>query len=202
MGRSGDETVPDLLTTICDGDRAAAAALVPLVYDELRALARRRMAGGGHCTLQPTALVHEAFMRLAGHERDDWAGRTHFFAAAARAMRHILVDDARRRGRAKRGGDVPRQRVELALVADEPDADVVDLVALDEALQRLAVEAGERKSDVVVLRYFAGLTIEEVAVALDVTTRTVDRDWRFARAWLFDHMTGGGSDGGGSARDD
>jgi RNA polymerase sigma factor (TIGR02999 family) len=199
MASSAGETVPDLLTTICEGDRDAAARLVPLVYDELRALARRRMAGQGEQTLQPTALVHEAYLKLVGDERRDWDGKTHFYAAAAQAMRHILVDTARRKGRIKRGGGAPWRRVDLDIIADESEGGSVDLVELDDALHCLAREAGARKTEVVVLRYFAGFTIEQIATTLGVTTRTVDRDWRLARAWLFDHMTKERSDVGESS---
>lgn len=189
------ETVPELLTTICEGDRGAAERLLPLVYDELRALARRRMVGQDETTLQPTALVHEAFIRLVGSTARDWEGRTHFYASAAQAMRHVLVDSARRRGRVKRGGGAPRQRVALDAVVADSGTGEIDLLELDEALQALAAEAGARKADVVVMRYFAGLTIEEIATALGVTTRTVDREWRFARAWLFDHLNRDQPDG-------
>jgi RNA polymerase sigma factor (TIGR02999 family) len=199
---SSGESVPELLTSISEGDRRAASKLLPLVYDELKAIARRRMAGGGPQTLQPTAVVHEAYLRLAGDADREWSGKTHFYAVAAKAIRQILVDRARRRGRIKRGGGEARERIALDVVEADTadDGDDIDLVALDDALRRLAEEAGERKCEVVVLRYFAGMTVEQIAVALGVTSRTVDRDWRFARAWLLDTMGTGTSDEREAAR--
>jgi RNA polymerase sigma factor (TIGR02999 family) len=164
-----------------------ARRLLPLVYDELRQLARRRMAAErpGH-TLQATALVHEAYMRLVGGAGPGWRDRGHFFAAAAEAMRRILVDQARRRNALKRGGD--RQRVALDDLEDagglggtEP---AVDLVALDEALGRLEAEDG-RKATLVKLRYFTGLTLDQAAAALGISPATADRDWTYAKAFLY-----------------
>jgi RNA polymerase sigma factor (TIGR02999 family) len=160
----------------------AASELLPLLYDELKALAKSRMereAAGP--TLQATALVHEAYLRLVGTNDPGWNGRAHFFAAAAEAMRRILVERARSKSRIKRGGD--RERVSLGEVATlegEPD---VDVLALDEALTRLA-STDPRKAQVVNLRHFAGLTLEETAAALEVSLATVKADWSFARAWL------------------
>ena len=166
------------------GDQSA-AALLPLVYDELRQLAAARMAAEspGH-TLQPTALVHEAYLRLVGGGRFD--GRGHFFAAAAEAMRRILVDAARRKATAKRGGGAARVPLDLAAPAGEsPD----DLLALDDALTRLAADE-PRKAALVQLRYFAGLTTPEAAVALGISLATAERWWAFARAWLYADLRG------------
>ena len=175
--------VTRLLDAAAAGEPQAAADLLPLVYAELRKLAAARLAAepAGH-TLQPTALVHEAYVRLVdGHQPRDWNGRGHFFAAAAEAMRRILVDHARRRKSAKRGGH--RERLDLdaidAAVADWPE----DLVALDEALARLAV-VDPKAAQLVHLRFFAGLPIPEVAEMLRMSPRTADRLWAYARAWL------------------
>ena len=180
---AGDVT--RLLQAIDGGDRRAAADLLPLVYGELRKLAVSRMArlAPGQ-TLQPTALVHEAYMELVGKEDPGWKSRGHFFGAAAQAMRDILVDSARSKSRRKRGGD--RQRVELTdSIVPDPALDIPadDLLAMDSALDRLNAEH-PRKSEIVMLRYFAGLSNDLVAEVLDVSTRTIEREWRFARAWL------------------
>jgi RNA polymerase sigma factor (TIGR02999 family) len=170
------------------GEQAAFDQLVPLVYDELRRLARGHMARErpDH-TLQASGLVHEAYVRLIELKQMRWQNRAHFFAMAARVMRRILVDNARARRNDKRGGGVPKVTLEEALVvASGPGA---DLVALDEALT--ALEAlHPRKSQVVELRYFAGLSLEETAEALRVSIDTVKRDWRFAKLWLFSELSG------------
>ena len=181
-----------LLDAIRSGKSDAASELLPLVYAELRRLAASRMAHlpPGH-TLQPTALVHEAYAELVGSQDPGWNGRAHFFGAAAQAMREILVDHARSKGRLKRGGD--RKRVQLneqAAAALHFELPNEDILALDEALDKLKVEH-PRKAEVVMLRFFAGLTIEQTAKVLDVTTRTIDFDWRFAKAWLFKELSGG-----------
>jgi RNA polymerase sigma factor (TIGR02999 family) len=175
--------VTQLLAAAGAGDSKAAAELLPLVYDELRKLARARMgAERSQQTLQPTALVHEAYLRLVGDQDIKWTNRGHFFGAAARAMRRILVDRARQRESLKRGGDRQRVDGELAESATvEPPAEQV--IALDGALERLAA-FGQRRVDVVMLRYFAGLSVEETAAALGVSEGTVKNEWRFARAWL------------------
>ncbi|HJZ59084.1 MAG TPA: ECF-type sigma factor [Gemmataceae bacterium] len=174
--------VTRLLDAAAAGDRQAAADLLPLVYDELRQLAAARMSqeAPGQ-TLDATALVHEAYLRLVGPaDARVWDGRGHFFAAAAEAMRRILVEAARRKGRARHGGG--RRRIELADVpAAVPDE---DLLALDEALGRLAARDPAR-ADLVKLRYFAGLTVPQAAAALGVSVATAERHWAFARAWLF-----------------
>lgn len=178
----------ELLLAWGRGERAAFDQLVPLVYDELRRLARGHMARErpDH-TLQASGLVHEAYVRLIELKQMRWQNRAHFFAMAARVMRRILVDNARARRNEKRGGGVPKVTLEEALVvASGPGA---DLVALDEALT--ALEAlHPRKSQVVELRYFAGLSLEETAEALRVSIDTVKRDWRFAKLWLFSELSG------------
>jgi RNA polymerase sigma factor (TIGR02999 family) len=184
--------VTRLLSAIDQGDPGAAGQLLPLVYDELRRLAVQRLAQEkpGQ-TLQPTALVHEAYLRLVGgHEEEDWSGRGHFFAACAEAMRRILVENARRKHRRKRGGD--RSRLDLdgvQLAAPEPRE---DLLALDEALDRLAA-TDRQAAELVQLRYFAGLTLPEAAQALGISARTAGRLWAFARAWLRRAVEGGES---------
>lgn len=188
----GTNEVTQLLALASDGDSQAAAELLPLVYDELRRLARARMAkeaaGGAGFTLQPTALVHEAYMRLLGDADVKWDNRGHFFGAAARAMRRILVERARHRDRIKHGGG--RKRVELqddAAMSQEPEAG--ELLALDEVLEKLE-RMDRRKAEVVMLRYFAGLSVEETAAALAISPATVKNDWAFARAWLHREMHG------------
>jgi RNA polymerase sigma factor (TIGR02999 family) len=181
MGDMADVT--RILSAIEAGDPTAAAELLPLVYDELRKLAAARMAAEAtDHTLQPTALVHEAYLRLVGGSPSDgWDGRGHFFAAAAEAMRRILIDHARHKGSRKAGGG--RQRLDLADVepaGPEPD---LDLLALDEALGRLE-RLDPRKAQVVKLRFFAGLTTDQAARALGIATSTADADWAFARCWL------------------
>ena len=181
--------VTRILDAATAGDPKAAAQLLPLVYDELRLLAAARMAKerGDH-TLAPTALVHEAYLRLVGGDPpQDWNGRGHFFAAAAEAMRRILVEHARRRRSLKRGGD--RQRVdleELDVAAPERDD---DLIALDEALSALSA-ADPQAAKLVKLRYFAGLTIPQAAEALRVAPRTADFVWAYAKAWLLEKIEG------------
>jgi RNA polymerase sigma-70 factor, ECF subfamily len=164
------------------GDESALARLMPLVYDELHVLARKRLQGErtGH-TLQTTALIHEAYLRLVGAEVS-WEGRVHFFAIAAQTMRRILVDHARSRVRDKRGGGAAAVTLEdVAIVTPEPSD---DLVALDEALERLAA-LDARKARVVELHYFGGLTYDETALAIGASAATVDRELRLAKAWLY-----------------
>ena len=182
--------VTRLLDAAAAGDPKAAAELLPLVYDELRLLAAAKMASEApDHTLQPTALVHEAFLKLVGPVPGaTWNGRTHFYAAAAEAMRRILIDHARRKQRVRHGGG--RKRVDL------PDAEVVaeapphDLLNLDEALTRFAT-ADPQKAELVRLRYFAGLTLEDAAALLDISRATAARHWAYARAWLFDAISAG-----------
>ncbi|HUO07036.1 MAG TPA: sigma-70 family RNA polymerase sigma factor [Phycisphaerae bacterium] len=176
------EDVTVVLEQMRNGDKNAADKLLPLVYDEFRALARHYLAQErANHTLQPTALVHEAYMKLVDQTRVDWQGRSHFFAVAAQAMRRILVDHARSRQRDKRGGGRARVILDEA-VALSPQKDE-DVLALDEALERLAA-LDPRQAKVVELRFFGGLSVEEVAEALGVSKRTVEGDWTFARAWL------------------
>lgn len=179
--------VTQILAELEQGDASAAERLMPLVYDELRALAGRWMQRerNDH-TLQATALVNEAYLRLVDQDSVQWRNRTHFFAVAAQAIRRILVDHARSHGRLKRGGDRRRLSLDEALVfSPEQNADLVDL---DEALERLAASDPD-KARVVELRFFAGLTSEEAADVLDLSARSVERYWQYARAWLYREMT-------------
>jgi RNA polymerase sigma factor (TIGR02999 family) len=164
------------------GDPKVADELLPLVYEELRKLAAARMAreNPGH-TLQPTALVHEAWLRLVGDENVRWDGRAHFFGAAAEAMRRILIDRARRRNASRHGGD--QQRVDLEAVEIAAPDDDDQLLAVNEALEKFAAQ-DKLKAELVKLRYFAGLTIEEAAQVLRISEPTANRYWTFAKAWL------------------
>lgn len=176
------ERVTVLLRAAQGGDRAAAEALLPLVYEELRRLAEsrmRRLAPGQ--TLQPTALVHEAYLRLVRGEDPGWNGRAHFFGAAAQAMRNILVEQARRYQAVKRGGGMRASPMDGEPA--ESHTDPAETLALDESLKRLE-RLDSRKAQVVALRVYAGLTNEQIASALEISSRTVEREWRFARAWL------------------
>jgi len=179
--------VTRLLEAAAGGDRQAAADLLPLVYDELRRLAAAKLAveAPGH-SLNPTALVHEAYLRLVGDQQFD--GQGHFFAAAAEAMRRILVNHARDRNRLKRGGG--RRRVDLDRLTGLAAAGDDDLLGLDDALDRLA-EDYPAAAELVKLRFFGGMTLGEAAEALGMFRRTADRHWNFARAWLADALAGG-----------
>ncbi len=170
------------------GDRRAAAELLPLVYDELRKLARSRIAHlpPGN-TLQPTALVHEAYMRLVGGQDPGWEGRGHFFAAAAEAMRQVLVDQARRKKRLRRGGDKKRIEVDDFEIPLATPAE--DILAVDEAIERLRTD-DPRKAQIITLRFFAGLTREEAAAVMGISVATVDREWRYIVARLYKEMAG------------
>jgi RNA polymerase sigma factor (TIGR02999 family) len=179
--------VTEILNAIQAGDRRATESLLPIVYDELRRLAAARLAreAPGQ-TLEPTALVHEAYLRLVGHADGGWANRGHFFAAAAEAMRRILIDLARKKKRLKRGARPKRIELkDIDLVYDNAPDELLDL---DEALQRLHGEDPE-KAALVQLRFFAGLSMEQAAEALGISRATADRHWRFARAWLYHAMT-------------
>lgn len=180
------DNLTGLLLEWREGDEAALDRLTPLVYDELRRIAHRyvQRERNGH-TLQTTALVNEAYLRLAGQQQIDWQNRAHFFAVTAQVMRHILIDHARRRHYAKHGGDARRVSLEDAAVMSQERA--AELIALDEALDDLA-KLDQRKSRVVELRYFGGLSLEETAEVLEVSLMTVRRDWRAAKAWLFRRM--------------
>ena len=185
--------VTRLLSAIEAGDPKAAEGLLPLVYDELRKLASQKLAQEkpGQ-TLQATALVHEAYLRLVGPDDPGWDGRGHFFAAAAEAMRRILIENARRKKTARAGGD--RRRVALSDIEPAIDGPRVDLLALDEALA--ALEARDpRKARLVKLRYFAGLTVDQAAAALGISASTADNDWAYARSWLRLAMLGDEDEG-------
>jgi RNA polymerase sigma factor (TIGR02999 family) len=175
-----------LLGAIQRGDPKAAEELLPLVYRELRKVAAHKLAGQapGH-TLQPTALVHEAWLRLVGAEKAEFAGRTHFFAAAAEAMRHILIDSARRKRALRHGGGQARVDIQSFEIAAPADDD--ELLAIHEVLDKLAAEAPE-KAELVKLRYFVGMTFEEAAQALSISVATAKRHWAFARAWLYQEI--------------
>jgi RNA polymerase sigma factor (TIGR02999 family) len=175
--------VAHVLRQVSDGDQAAAADLLPLVYDQLRALAHQRMMQerSGH-TLQATALVHEAFMKLVGPREIPWAGKSHFYAAAAEAMRRILVDHARSRHCEKRGGKGGRVLLNVLDLANTENSK--EILALDEALCRLEQQEPD-VGEVVRLRFFAGLSVDQTAESLGISPRTVDRRWKLARAWLF-----------------
>jgi RNA polymerase sigma factor (TIGR02999 family) len=177
-----DGDVTRLLTLVRGGNQEAVNQLVPLIYDELRRMAGAYMRGErpGH-TLQATALVNEAYMRLVGGQATQWENRAHFFAIAAHTMREVLVDHARRHGAGKRGGDARRVEMddELSIVAGKLE----DVIAIDEALQRLA-EIDPRQSRLVELRFFAGLNVEEAAEIMGISPKTIKREWRSAKAWL------------------
>lgn len=184
------DAITQVLNAIEEGDPHAASQLLPLVYEELRRLAAQRLSQEkpGQ-TLEATGLVHEAYLRLVGADKEKrWDNRGHFFAAAAEAMRRILVENARRKRSGKRGGGMIRQDLdEIQLVAPELGE---DLVALDEALERLA-EKDPVKAELVKLRHFAGLTVDQTAQALGISPATADRYWAYARAWLHAEITRG-----------
>lgn len=181
--------VTKILTAIQQGDLSAADQLMPIIYEELRRLAAQKMAheAPGQ-TIQATALVHEAYIRLVGSGDPGWENRRHFFAAAAEAMRRILVDRARTKKSLKRGGGKKDLPLEEAGVTVDPPSD--DIIALDEALEKLA-QTDKQKADLVKLRYFAGLTNEQAAKALDISPTTAKRQWRYARVWLLRQIDAG-----------
>jgi len=180
--------VTALLGKLTAGDAGAAAEVIPLIYEDLRRLASHYMARErpGH-TLQTTALVHEAYLRLVDQRQATWRNRAHFYGAAAQVMRRILVDHARARSAEKRGGDAPHLSLEEALTFSDDQSE--ELVRLDEALGRLA-KLDDRQSRVVELRFFAGLSVEEAAEAMGISPKTVKRDWSVARAWLHRELLG------------
>jgi len=192
MAQASPEEVTGLLLAWSDGEQTALEKLMPLVYAELHRLAKRYMRREhvGH-TLQTSALVNEAYLRLIDARSVRWQNRAHFFAVSARIMRRILVDFARAKQNLKRGGGAPQITLDEGLVVSPESG--ADLLALDEALERLAV-LNERQSRVVELRYFGGLNEDEVAEALKVSPRTVRSDWILARAWLYRELSRGGSD--------
>lgn len=181
---SADVTV--LLKQVADGNEDAAAKLIPLVYEELHQVAenRLRLERPDH-TLQPTALVHEAYLKLVAQRDVNWQSRAHFFAVASRLMRRILVDYARGRLRAKRGGRQPKLPLDKVFVISPGRCD--ELLALDESLERLS-RLDARQSRIVELRFFGGLTVEEAARVLDVSPKTVKREWSIAKAWLYGEL--------------
>lgn len=182
--------VTRLLQAWSRGEGGALDALVPLVYGELRRQANRYLGRqrAGH-TLQPTAVVHEAFLKLVGHKNVSWNGRSHFFAVASKAMRQVLVDHARKKHAEKRGGDASRIVLDEGVASTPPRS--VDLAALDDALKRLeALDAEQAR--IVELRFFGGLTVEETAEVLGSSPATVKRAWRSARAWLYGELKGSG----------
>jgi RNA polymerase sigma factor (TIGR02999 family) len=184
---AGDVT--HLLRAWSDGDGSAFDRLMPLVYDELHRLALRHMAGERpHASVQATGLVNEVCVRLLGWDQTHWQNRGHFFGVSAQMMRRVLVDIARRRRAARRGGAAVRVPLESVDVASPLPDD--DLVAVDQALERLAA-VDARKAQVVELRFFGGLAMDEIAATLGVSLRTVHNDWAFARAWLYNALTGG-----------
>jgi len=175
-----------ILNRVQQGDPHAAEDLLPLVYQELRRLATHKMANeaAGH-TLQPTALVHEAWLRLVANQNPQWNGRAHFFGAAAEAMRRILVENGRRKRAARHGGGQAKLDIqEIELAAPAPDD---ELLAVNDALEKLAAR-DPKKAELVKLRYFVGLTTEEAAEVLGISVPTADRWWNFSRAWLFEEI--------------
>jgi RNA polymerase sigma factor (TIGR02999 family) len=191
-GRAAKDQVCELLRAWSDGDTSALERLAPIVYDELHRLARRYMRGErpGH-SLQTTALVNEAYMRLVGYERMEWQNRAHFFAVSAQLMRRILVEHARRHN-LKRGGGVPHVSLDEAALVGSVRA--ADLVALDNAMNTLA-QLDPRKAQVIEMRFFGGLSVDETADVLKVSPATVMRDWSTAKAWLYRELAAGSRDG-------
>jgi RNA polymerase sigma-70 factor, ECF subfamily len=187
----GSQRITGLLQELRSGDRSAQSRIIPLIYPELRKIAARymRRERADH-TLQPTALVHEVYLRMVGHEQQDWQNRAHFFAVAAGLMREILVDHARKRISEKRGGGACRVQLDETLVKTDYAADKV--LDIDRAIRNLS-ELDPRQAEVVVMRVFGGLTEKEIAIALDVSDRTVKRDWKMAKAWLRDVLSPSGS---------
>lgn len=188
MAERDARRITELLTQIRQGQRQAADELLPIVYEELRKLARARMARepAGQ-TLQATALVHEAYLRLVADADPRWENRAHFFAAAAEAMRRILVERARRRSRVKHGGGLLRASLDESVAAGAHDA--IDVVAVDQALDRLQRLDGQM-AQLVTLRYFGGLEVEEAAAVMNLSPRSVNRLWNVARAWLQVELAG------------
>ncbi|HNQ14286.1 MAG TPA: sigma-70 family RNA polymerase sigma factor [Pyrinomonadaceae bacterium] len=188
MLERGANQITALLIDWSKGDQTALEQLMPLVYDELRQMAHRymRRQHSGH-TFQTTELIHEAYLKIAKHEDPNWKNRAHFFGVASKAMRHILVDYARSKQTQKRGGW--QERVTLSGTPALAGNQAKEIIALDEALKTLAT-LDERKSRIVELKYFGGITNDEIAEVLKISTETVKRDWRFARTWLLRELSG------------
>jgi RNA polymerase sigma factor (TIGR02999 family) len=177
-----DDSITELLSRVSSGNRTVEASLVPRIYKELHRLAAHYMRGERrNHTLQPTVLVHEAYVRLARQSGVSWQNRTHFFAAASQLMRHILVDYARSRTAARRGGE--KCQVTLVPAVAVKSSPSIDVLALNESIERL-IELDRRQGRIVVLHFFGGLSFEEIAFVIGVSTRTVKRDWTMARSWL------------------
>jgi RNA polymerase sigma factor (TIGR02999 family) len=192
--RVAEPSVTELLIDWGRGDRSALDRLMPLVYAELHQVARHQLRyEDREHTLQATALVHETYLRLVNQERAEWRNRAQFFAISAQLIRRILVDHARARLSAKRGGEAKRVLLDTTIVA--PGFDTVDILALDLALEGLA-QLDAQQERIVELRFFTGLSIEETASALDISPATVNRDWVTAKAWLFRRLQGPGENGG------
>ncbi len=189
MPSSSPDNVTQVLARVARGDDSAVAALLPVVYDSLRALAGSffRQERADH-TLQPTALVHEAYVRLLGSVDSNWEGRAHFFAVAAKAMRQILADHARGKKAAKRGGP-DRKRITLSGLKTPPVDSQIDIVALEDALTKLG-RIDQRQCRIVELRFLAGLNVDDTAHVLKISAPTVKREWRMARAWLRRELEG------------
>lgn len=187
MIRGDSHQITQLLVQWGDGDQTALGDLIPIVYDELRLMAKRfmRRQDSGH-TMQTTELIHEAYLKLAGNDEKEWKNRAHFFAVASQAMRHILVDYARSKQSQRRGG--PRQRVTLAENAFGSTERSDEIVALDDALVRLS-ELDQRKSRMVEMKFFGGLNFDEIALVLKVSVITVKRDWNFTKNWLLKEIS-------------
>ena len=185
--------VTSLLNQVADGDPEAEAKLVPLIYDELRRLAARRLRRERRDhTLQTTALVHEAYLKLAGQRDVKWQNRTHFFAVASQSMRRILVDYARTQQRTKRGGKLPKVALDEVCVVSPGPSD--ELLAVDESLARLE-KLDPRQARIIELRYFGGLSVDETAEALGISAKTVTREWNVAKAWLYGDLKERNADG-------
>lgn len=181
-----------ILLNLSEGDRSAADRLMPLVYDEFRAVAARQLAGERRgYTLQPTELVHEAYLKLTNQARVQWKNRVHFLAIGAQVIRRILMDYARNRGRAKRGGGIARVELHEAIATTPRRGD--DLEALGEALKQLAI-LDPRQARIVEMRFVGGMTVDEIAIATGLSKRTVEGEWAMARAWLRHELTRGAED--------
>ncbi len=181
------QEITQLLQKCSEGDELAIEQLMPLVYEELHKMAKKFMSNQrSDQTLQTTALIHEAYLKLVGKEKQTWTNRAHFFNIASQSMRHILIDYIRQRQFAKHGGEIQKVNSEKVMLVSEERA--IELVELDEVLTRLA-EYDERKSRVVELRYFGGLSNKEIAEVLKVTVKTITRDWQFARSWMLRELT-------------